>query len=142
MRRGNVDLNKYIQSTVQPSSWKSSNKKIAEVNAEGLMTIKKSGSVKLTAAFPAKKGMKVKKLTISLKIKMPGFKKSSYSVKAGKSKKTKTVNTTGAAVTYRIEDASIATVDENGTITGIAKGTTKLIMTVNKIDYSTKVKVK
>ncbi len=141
-RRGTLDLNKYILSTLQPSGWKSSNKKIAEVGENGLLVIKKSGTVKLTATFPAEKGMTAKKLTIKLKVKMPQFKKTTYTVKTGKTIKTAVKNADEAGITYRTEDTAIATVDATGNVTGVSKGTTKLIMTVKGIDYETKIKVK
>ncbi|MCR5119203.1 MAG: Ig-like domain-containing protein [Lachnospiraceae bacterium] len=141
-RRGNLDLNKYIKSTVQPSKWKSSSKKTAEVSKDGLLTMKKSGNVKLTATFPAEKGMKAKTLTIKLKIKMPQFGKTTYTVKAGKTVKTKVKNVESTAVDYRVEDPSIATVSADGVVTGVSKGKTKLVMTVGGIDYTTNLKVK
>lgn len=141
-RRGTLDLNKYILSTVQPSGWKSSNKKVAAVSENGLLIIKKSGTVKLTAIFPAEKGMTAKKLTIKLKVKMPQFKKTTYTVKTGKTIKTAVKNADEAGITYRTEDTAIATVDATGSVTGVSKGTTKLIMTVKGIDYETKIKVK
>lgn len=141
-RRGTLDLNKYILSTVQPSGWKSSNKNVAAVSENGLLIIKKSGTVKLTATFPAEKGMTAKKLTIKLKVKMPQFKKTTYTLKTGKTIKTAVKNADEAGITYRTEDTAIATVDATGSVTGVSKGTTKLIMTVKGIDYETKIKVK
>lgn len=141
-RRGNLDLNKYISSTVKPAKWKSSNKKIAEVSGDGLLTIKKSGTVKITVTFPKEKGMTARTLTIKLKIAMPQFKKSSYTVKTGKTVSTAVKNADGADITYRMENEAVATVDAGGNVTGVSKGTTKLIMTVKGIDYETKIKVK
>ena len=141
-RRGNLDLNKYISSTVKPAKWKSSSKKIAEVSPDGLLTIKKSGKVKITVTFPAEKGMKAKTLTIKLNIKMPQFKKTTYTVKVGKTVSTAVKNASAADIAYKIENPAIATVDAYGKVTGVSKGTTKLIMTVKGIDYETKIKVK
>ena len=141
-RRGTLDLNKYILSTVAPSAWKSSNKKVASVSDNGLLLMKKSGTVKITAAFPAEKGMKAKKLTIKIKITMPQFKKTTYTVKTGKTVKTAVKNAEAKDISYRIADPAIATVDADGKVTGVSKGTTKLIMTVKGIDYETKIKVK
>ncbi|MCR5148435.1 MAG: Ig-like domain-containing protein, partial [Eubacterium sp.] len=141
-RRGNLDLNKYISSTLKPAKWKSSSKKIAEVSQDGLLTMKKSGKVKITVTFPAEKGMKAKTLTIKLNIKMPQFKKTSYAVKVSKTVSTAVKNASAADITYKIENPNIATVDAYGKVTGVSKGTTKLIMTVKGIDYETKIKVK
>ncbi len=141
-RRGNLDMNKYITSIVKPSKWKSSSKKIAEVSQDGLLTIKKSGKVKITVTFPAEKGMKAKTLTIKLNIKMPQFKKTTYTVKVGKFVQTAVKNADTAGITYKTENTAIATVDASGKVTGVSKGTTKLIMTVKGIDYETKIKVK
>ncbi|MCR4586232.1 MAG: DUF6273 domain-containing protein [Lachnospiraceae bacterium] len=141
-RRGNLDLNKYISSTVKPAKWKSSSKKIAEVSPDGLLTMKKSGKVKITVTFPAEKGMKAKTLTIKLNIKMPQFKKATYTVKVGKSVQTAVKNADTAGIVYKIENPAIATVDVSGKVTGVSKGTTKLIMTVKGIEYEAKIKVK
>nr|MCR4584572.1 Ig-like domain-containing protein [Lachnospiraceae bacterium] len=141
-RRGTLDLNKYILSTVQPFGWKTSNKKIAAVSENGLLLMKKSGTVKITVTFPSEKGMTAKKLTIKLKIKMPQFKKTTYTVKTGKTVKTAVKNAEAKDISYRIEDTAIARVDPTGSVTGVSKGTTKLIMTVKGIDYETKIKVK
>nr|MCR5118370.1 Ig-like domain-containing protein [Lachnospiraceae bacterium] len=141
-RRGNIDLNKYIISSVKPSKWKSLNKKVADVDANGLLKIKKSGTVKISVTFPAEKGMKAKTLTIKLKIKMPQFKKSTYTVKVGKTVNTAVKNADTDDITYRTENEAIATVDKQGVVTGVSKGATKLIMTVKGIDYETKIKVK
>ncbi len=141
-RRGTIDLNKYINSTRQPAKWKSSSKKIADVSQNGILNLNKSGTVKLTATFAAEKGMKAKTLTIKLKIKMPQFKKATYKVKTGKTVKTAVKNVSASDIVYRIENASIATVDTQGKVTGVSKGTTRLIMTVKGIDYYTIIKVK
>ncbi len=140
-RRGTLDLNAFIKSTVKPASWKSSGKKIAEVSEDGLLTIKKSGSVKITVKFPSQKGINEKSLSFKITIKMPQFKKSTYKVKSGKTVKTAVKNVSGD-VSYRVEDPTLASVDANGVVTGIAKGETRLIMTVNEIEYYTNLKVK
>nr|MCR4624563.1 Ig-like domain-containing protein [Lachnospiraceae bacterium] len=113
-RRGNLDMNKYITSIVKPSKWKSSSKKIAEVSQDGLLTMKKSGKVKITVTFPAEKGMKAKTLTIKLNIKMPQFKKTTYTVKVGKFVQTAVKNADTAGITYKTENPAIATVDAAG----------------------------
>ncbi len=141
-RRGNLDLNTYIKASVKPESWKSSSRKIAEVDKDGLLKIKKSGTVRLTVTFPAGKGMKAKKLTIKLKIKMPQFSRSKYSVKVGKSVNTAVMNANPSEITYRIENEAVASVDAKGRVTGVSPGSTKLIMTVKQIDYETLITVR
>ncbi len=56
--------------------------------------------------------------------------------------KTAVKNASASDIAYRIEDAAIATVDTQGKVTGVSKGTTRLIMTVKGIDYYTTIKVK
>ncbi len=142
-RRGYLDMNGYINSTVQPSSWKSSNKKVAEVNREGILTLKKSGTVKITATFPSKAGMTAKKLTVKLTVRMPQFRKSTYTVKVGRTVNTSVKNVYLNDITnFRIENESLAEVDVYGNVTGLYKGTTKLYMTVNGIEYEANIKVK
>ena len=45
-------------------------------------------------------------------------------------------------VTYAVEDPKVATVDEKGVVTGVAKGGTNLIATVGGITYPVKITVK
>jgi uncharacterized protein YjdB len=141
-RSGKVDLNKYIASTVKPSAWKSSSKKIAEVSADGMLTVNKNGNVTITVTFPSQAGMKARKLSLKLKIAMPQFRKTSYKVKVGKTVQTSVKNLAGVYPTYRIEDTSVATVDSSGAVTGVSTGTTRLFAKVNGIEYETKIKVK
>ncbi|MCR4585777.1 MAG: Ig-like domain-containing protein [Lachnospiraceae bacterium] len=141
-RGGSVDLNKYIDSTVKPSAWKSSSRKIAEVSEDGMLKLNKNGKVTITVSFPSETGMKARKLSIKLKIAMPQFKKSSYKVKAGRTVQTAVKNLNGAYPTYRIEDPSVASVDANGAVTGVSAGTTMLYVKVNGLEYGTKIKVR
>ena len=141
-RKGNFDLNKYIVSTVKPAAWKVSDRKTADVSSDGLLTIKRSGTVKIMVIFPAEKGMKAKKLTLKLKLAVPGFSKASYTVREGRTIATAVRNADTSGITYRTENKNIAIVDDQGRVTGISKGTTRLIMTVKGIEYETTVKVR
>ena len=82
-----------------------------------------------------------------LKIKIPKFTKSTYSLKL---KKNKTVTAAAkmknvsddARIFYSTDKPEVATVDEKGVITAVGKGNAVLCANVNGIDYTAKMIVK
>ena len=132
---------------VKPSSWKLSSGKLAEIDGDGLLKVKKSGKVKVTASFKHTGG-KTRSLVFSLKIRIPQFKKGTYKLKL-KNNKTVTAKTgmkyipDGATVLYSTEDPAVAAVDETtGKITAVGKGTTQIRALIKGITYTAKIKVK
>jgi uncharacterized protein YjdB len=124
-----------LKATVAPSTasnkkvtWKSSNTKVATVDANGVVTAVKAGTATITCT--AKDGSGVKS-TCAVTVKQPvtGIKlsKSTLTLLKGKSSTlTKTVSPSDAsnkAVTWSSSDKSIATVDANGKVTAVKTGT-------------------
>ncbi len=106
----------------QELTWKSSNEKIAGVDADGLVTFYNSGTVTITAT--AKDGSKRSaKVTITGKIVVETITISgSTSVAAGKSiqlkAKVEPTNATNQKLTWKSSNSSIASVNSSGKVTG------------------------
>ncbi len=127
----------------------SSNKKIATVKkaAGGKLKItgKKKGTAKITVTTTS--GAKaVLKVTVKKAPKSIKAKRAQYKVKKGKTKKIAYSLSKGSAsgkITFKSANKKIATVDENGKITGKKKGKTKITLkTYNGKKTTVKVVVK
>lgn len=130
-------------------TWESSDKSVATVDANGKVTALKDGSATITA--------KVGKLTATCALtvqekKLTGISldKTALELSKGQSSEALKVIYTPAdttdekAVTWKSENESVATVDENGVVTAVAGGKTKVIATAkanNKITAVCEVKV-
>ena len=130
-------------------TWESSDKSVATVDANGKVTALKDGSATITA--------KVGKLTATCALtvqekKLTGISldKTALELSKGQSSEALKVIYTPAdttdekAVTWKSENKSVATVDENGVVTAVAGGKTKVIATAkanNKITAVCEVKV-
>ncbi|WKA53981.1 Ig-like domain-containing protein [Planococcus shixiaomingii] len=126
--------------TVSPSNavnkavvWKSSNTKVATVDAAGNIKGIASGSATITAT--AKTNEKtVKSLPVKVAPKTVKLNKTTLSVMAGKtSTLTATVtpsDSTDKAVTWTSSNSKVATVDSKGKVTGKAKGTATITANV------------
>ena len=118
-------------------TFKTSNNKIATVNSAGKVTPKKTGTVTITASCNGiKKSCKitVKKPTVQINKKsLVLFSQNNYALnaKAHPAKK----------LTYRSSNPEIATVDENGKITGKKKGSVTITASVPGAKTSCKVKI-
>lgn len=128
---------------------KSSNTKVAQVKktltGKVKITGKKKGTAKITVTTTS--GAKaVLKVTVKAAPTSIKAKKSTYSVKKGKTAQIKYSLSKGAAsgkVTFKSSNKKIATVSESGKITGKKKGTTKItIKTYNGKKATVKVVVK
>lgn len=142
----NIAAGKKVQlkATVSPSNaankavaWTSSNKKVATVNAKGVVTFKKNaGGKKVTITATAKDGSKkAQKITLTcMKGSVKSIKLSGKTtVKSGKTTKLKATVTSknGKAnkkVTWTSSNTKLATVDKNGKVKAVKgkKGTVKI----------------
>ncbi len=105
-------------------TWKTSNKKVAKVDKNGVVTAQKPGKASITVQ--TKNG---KKAVCEIVVKQPAesirFEKSSLTLKVGKQQKLKVSvkpgNTTDS-ITWRTSNKKIVTVSKNGVIKGVRKG--------------------
>ena len=110
------------------AAYTSSNKKVAEVNGEGLITAVGSGYATITAKLPngvkASCSVQVRKNTVKLD-------KSRITVIEGKSEPlTATITPAGGkytSATFTSSNKKVATVDENGTVTGLKSGMATIV---------------
>ncbi|MDN7241692.1 Ig-like domain-containing protein [Planococcus sp. N028] len=129
-----------VTATVSPSNavdktvvWKSSNTKVATVDASGNIKGIASGSATITAT--AKGNAKaVKSLTVKVSTKTVKLNKTSFSVTIGKtSTLTASVtpsDSTDKTVTWKSSNPKVVTVDSKGKVTGKAKGTATITASV------------
>ncbi len=116
--------------------WKSSNKKVATVNKNGVVKGVKKGTAIIIVTAGGKQA--TCKITVTNPVKVKGikFKKKAYNVKKGMTVTLKTTftpkNATNQEVTYKSSDKKIATVDKNGKVKGKKKG--KVTITVTTKD--------
>lgn len=127
-----------ITSTGKLPTWKSSDSKIASVNTYGNVLAKKSGKVTITAKIKGAEAsckITVNKTTITLN-------ETSISLEHGETFLLKSSTSTGSPVTYKTNRKSIATVDENGLVTGMKPGEASITISADGTSETCKVKVK
>ena len=120
------------------AKFKTSNKKVATVNAKGVVTGKKAGTAKITVTVG-----KYKKV-LTVKVKKPSFKlaKSSAKIKKGKTTTIKVKAAPVSKVTYKSSTKKVATVTKKGVVKGKKKGTATITVKCNGITRKFKVTVK
>ncbi len=109
--------------------WYSSNSKIVSVTQKGTITAKKVGTATITAVTSSGK---IARCKVTVK---PTLKLETYSATINKGK-TYTIVATALPkkeIEYEVTDPTIATVDENGVIKGVGKGTTTIFVTCNNL---------
>lgn len=141
-----------LSASVNPSSdasytWKSNNTAIASVDGNGLVTGIAPGKTQIlcTADTGSSEATGSVSIEVSLDQSKPAsiaLTPSSLSLTAGKSAKitAKTENAADAGVSFSSSDASIAAVDESGTVTAKAEGSCTITVTA-KADSSVTAKV-
>lgn len=144
----NLGDQSYIAYTVNPSGatttlkWKSSNKKVADVDQSGKVVAKKAGTATVTVSADGKKAVvKISVVDPCTSVSV----KSSLTLKAGKSEKLKVTTTpkvTGQKAVFKSSNKKVATVDANGKVKALKKGTAKITVTVGKQKATCTVKVK
>ena len=152
MKKSALTMNKgtqsYVSYTVNPSGatttlkWKSSNKNVAAVDQTGKIVAKKAGTATVTVTADGKKAtVKVSVVDPCTSVKV----QSTLTLKAGKSAKLKvttTPKTTGQKASFKSGNKKVATVDSNGKVKALKKGTAKITVTVGKQKATCTVKVK
>ena len=125
-------------------TWSSADEKIATVK-NGVVTAKATGTTKITATVGTHKA----ECTVTVNAKLTGIKVTPDKVTVEKGQKANlnvtylpADTTDEKAVTWKSENESVATVDENGVVTAVAGGKTKVIAKANnKITAVCEVKV-
>lgn len=121
-----VTLNPTFNHPVSPAvSWSSSDSAVAAVDSSGKLTTKGYGKATITAKLPNGSKAKVT-VTVVPPITDISFGQSLYKVKPGNSRTLDIVLTpadTGEELVWSSSDTSIATVNSDGTVTGVAYGT-------------------
>lgn len=124
-----------VKNTTKKAKWTSSKKRVAEVNAIGEVTAKKSGTTVITATVGTKK------YTCTVKVKEKPSLEKSQIICVGKKLQLK-VEGTAKNIKWRSSDKKIVKVNSNGKITGVKKGTATITATVGGKKLKCKVKVK
>lgn len=119
-------------------SFKSSNKKIATVNSKGIVTGKRTGTVKITAkvhGITKTCRVTVKKPSISIY-------NAEYNLFCGSSTQLNASATPGdAAITWKSSNPKVAKVDKNGNVTGVKAGTAVITASIPGAKTTCQVKV-
>lgn len=127
-----------ITSTGKLPSWKSSNSTVASVNTYGKVTAKKSGTATITA--------KIKNAEASCKVTVNKteitISKVSVSIERGETLTLSATTSNNSKVTWKSSKKSIATINENGYVTGIKPGETTITATADGSSSTCKIKVK
>ena len=137
-----LNLNAKVYGVNKKVTYKTSNKKVATVSKNGVVTAKKKGTAKITATI--KVNGKNKTVTCKVTVKKPSIKlkKSSATLKVGAATTIKVTSTPAGKVTFKSNNKRVATVDGNGKVTAKKKGTAKITVKCNGVSKTFKVKVK
>lgn len=122
-------------------TWSSADEKIATVK-NGVVTAKATGTTKITATVGTHKA----ECTVTVNAKLTGIKVTPEKVTVEKGQ-TANLNvaylpadtTDDKTVTWKSENEKVATVDENGVVTAVGGGTTKIVATAKANDKITAV---
>ncbi len=143
---------KTIKATIKPSNatnkdvtWKSSNSMIARVSQSGKVTALKPGKVTITCT--SEDGVKATcTVTCVIGVEAVELNKTSITLSKGKTKTLKATiepsNATIKDVKWSSSDKSIATVDKNGKVKAIKKGTVTITCKTKQGGYKATCKVK
>lgn len=123
-----------LKNTKSKVVWSSSNSSVASVNSKGKVTAKKKGKSTITATA----GEVKKKCNVKVENPKLNVKETELSIGS-----TYQLELKGCSheIEWGSDDYTIADVDENGTVYGIAPGTTNIIATVHGKDFMCKVTV-
>jgi len=109
--------------------WSSADEKVATVNAKGLVTLMSVGDTQITATSNANPTVTASIPVRGLELaKGIAFDNTLYSVLVGQTTQlyasVTPESTTDKSITYQVKNKRIATVDENGVVTGVGGGRT------------------
>ena len=124
-----------VKNGVGNTTFKSNNKKVAKVNAKGVVTAVKQGTAKITVANNG-----VKK-TFTVTVKNPKLNKNKLTLKKGKSFTLKITGKVGTAK-FTTNKKAVATVNAKGKITAKKKGNAVITVKTNGLTFKVKVTVK
>ena len=116
-----------LTSTAKKPTWKSSNSKVASVNTYGKITAKKKGTAVITAKIKdaeASCKVTVNKTTLSIS-------KTRASIECDETLALSATTSNGSKVIWKSSKRSIATINEEGVVTGIKPGTTTITAKVS-----------
>ena len=125
-------------------TYSSSNKKVATVNAKGVITAKKAGTAKITIKSGKKKAVVTVKVTGVKTTNLTGV-PAAKTVSKGKTFKIKakaTPKNTDEKITYTSSNKKIATVTSKGVVKGIRKGTATITVRSGSVVKTCEVTVK
>jgi len=109
-------------SSEKPATWKSSDSKIASVNTYGKVTAKKAGTATITAKIrnaEASCRITVNKTNVVINT-------TSAAIERGETLELSATTSNGSSVTWKSSKRSIATVDEDGIVSGLKPGETSI----------------
>lgn len=116
--------------------YKSSDKKIAKVNKEGIIKGKGYGIATITVV---RNGISMECVVASYS---PVLEKDTFIIKAGKERQIVVLQNYSSDITYKSMDKKIAKVGKKGVIKPVSKGKTKIAVTVDGITLYCTVKIK
>jgi uncharacterized protein YjdB len=134
-RTGKTTIKATVKNGKGKTTYKSSNTKVAKVNAKGVVTAVKKGNAKITVTNNGIK--KIFKVTV----KNPKLNATKKTLKVKKSFTLKITGKIGKA-TFTSSNKKVATVNSKGKITAKKKGTTYITVKTNGIKLKCKVTVK
>lgn len=127
-----------LTSNGKQPTWKSSDSKVASVNTYGIVTAKKAGSALITAKITNAEAscyITVNKTVLSIS-------DTSASIERGETLQLSATTSNSSKVTWKSSKKSIATVDENGLVTGLKPGETSISATADGASTACTVTVK
>lgn len=125
-----------LKTTVSPRKsmkleWSSSDESVASVNNKGIVKGLSVGETTITVKSAEDESVTAScKVTVVLPVKKISFNEKALNLPAGLTQKPEIKiepeNATNKAVTFSSSNEKVATVDENGVITGVSKGSAKI----------------